>query len=205
MEFAVLAEQIVGRRHPGDRRCRVVGVDGWSGAGKTGFARRLAAELSAPCISTDDLVPGWDGLRASLDLVAGGILAPVARGEPGRWQRFDWVAQRPAEWVEVPPGDVLVVEGCCTGVPPIAGYLSYLIWLEAPDAERLRRLRAREDWEAYAPFFDRWRAQEVALQSGAGTPARADLVVDNSEVRPADSWGDRLVVDDRPPVRSGAG
>ncbi len=202
MEFAVLAERIVERRRPGDR-CLVIGVDGWSGAGKTGFARRLASQLSAACISTDELVPGWDGLRASLDLVAGGILAPATRGEPGRWRRFDWVAQRPAEWVEVPTAEVLVVEGCCAGVPPIVGYLSYLIWLEAPDAERRRRLQAREDWEAYSPFFDRWRAQEVALQSGAGTPARADLVVDNSEVRHADPWGDRLVVDDRPPARTG--
>ena len=46
-----------GRAAVQGRRMRVVGIDGLSGAGKSGFAR-LAAELDAPVLSADDLVPG---------------------------------------------------------------------------------------------------------------------------------------------------
>ncbi len=192
MTFEALAESIRARRRPGDRRCLVVGVDGLSGAGKTTFAARLSAELSVPSVSSDALVPGWDGLEASLVAVAEWILDPLARGEPGRWRRFDWVEDRPAEWVDVPVSDVLVVEGCCVGVPPVADYLSYLVWLDTPADDRLRRLQAREDWAHYAPNFDRWSKQEWALQAGAGTADRADLVVDNSGPAGDDPWGDRF-------------
>lgn len=193
MEFTGLADRIRQRRR-GHDACFVIGVDGWSGAGKTSFARRLATELAAPCLSTDELTPGWDGLGASLDMVADGILEPLARGAPGRWRRYDWVGQRAAEWIGVPFVDVLVVEGCCVGVPPVVGRLSFLIWLDAPEVERRRRLRVRDDWDAYSPNFERWRAQEAVLRSGAQTVARADLVVDNGEDGAMDVWGDRFVV-----------
>jgi len=193
MTFEALAESIRARRRPGDDRCLVVGVDGLSGAGKTSFAGRLSAELSAPWVGADGLVPGWDGLEASLGALVDWILDPLARGEPGRWRRFDWVENRPAEWIDVPTCDVLVIEGCCVGVPPVAAYLSYLVWLDTPAGDRRRRLQAREDWVHFAPHFDRWSEQESALQDGAGTPDRADLVVDNSGPAGGERWGDRFV------------
>jgi uridine kinase len=191
--FAALADSIRARRTEDGPRCLVVGVDGMSGAGKTGFAHRLAAELSVPCIGGDETVCGWDGLAASLEELATGLLAPLSRGEPGRWRRYDWVGSKPAEWIEVPGLDLVVIEGCCVGVPPVGDHLSYLIWLDAPDTERRRRLAARADWDSYAPNFDRWRVQETALQAGARTEERADLVVDNSEPT-LDAWsGGRFV------------
>jgi uridine kinase len=189
MTFEALAQSIRARRRPGGDRCLVVGVDGLSGAGKTSFAARLSAELSAPCVSADGLVPGWDGLEASLGTLVVSILEPLARGEAGRWRRFDWVENRPAEWIDVPTCDVLVIEGCCVGVPPVAAYLSYLVWIETPADDRRRRLQEREDWVHYAPHFDRWSQQESALQAGAGTPDRADLVVDNSGPACGETWG----------------
>src|ERR1700683_821452 len=76
-------------------RSRIVGVDGMSGAGKTGFAQRLAAELGAPCLCTDDFVPGWDGLEESVRLLVNWVLRPLAEGRPARWQRYDWMAGCP--------------------------------------------------------------------------------------------------------------
>ena len=173
--------------HP---RCVVVGVDGWSGAGKTSFAGRLAAALSVPCIGTDELAPGWDGLQASLDTLVDAILAPLSWGEPARWRPHDWAGGRLADWVDLPPQQLVVVEGCCVGVPPVADRLSYLVWIDTPEPERVRRLEERDDWEAYAPHYQQWHAQESALQGGSGTDGRADLVVDNS-----DATGDALAHD----------
>jgi uridine kinase len=198
MTFAALAEAIRARLPDARGRCLVVGVDGMSGAGKSSFARRLATELSAAFLETDELVPGWNGLAASLDAVVEWVLVPLARGEPGRWQRYDWVEGRPAEWVEVPVRDILVLEGCCVGTPKVADHLTYLVWIDTPEDERERRLRRRNDWEEYAIFFDRWAAQETALQAGSGTRTRADLVVDNSEAQGQAAWGDRLAYLPRP-------
>ncbi len=58
MTFEQLAATIRERAEGPGSSCRVVGVDGMSGAGKTAFARRLADELAAPYLCTDELVPG---------------------------------------------------------------------------------------------------------------------------------------------------
>ncbi len=42
------------------------------------------------------------------------------------------------------------------------------------------RLRARPDWSGYAPFRERWAAQEQALATTERTAERADIVLDNS-------------------------
>jgi hypothetical protein len=175
------------------RRCRVVGIDGLSGSGKSSFASRLAGELDAPVLSVDDLVPGWDALALVPGLLAAGVLRPLAAGRPGRYRRYDWLTDQLAEWVSLPPGELLIVEGCCTGLEPAASLLSYLVWIDAPAAERRRRLELRSDWPAYAPFADEWARQEAGLQATAGTAGRASLVVDNAE-NSDDCWGDQFAV-----------
>ena len=177
------------RSVPG-RRQRVVGVDGMSGSGKSGFARRLAAELGARVLSADDLVPGWDGLAESVTMLTERVLRPLAAGRSARWRRYDWIAGRPGEWVGVERGDFLVVEGCCVGLPSAAACLSYLIWIDTAEAERRRRLELRPDWAIYQPFAERWARQENALQADANTPGRADLVVDNNQRSQAADWSD---------------
>lgn len=172
------------------RRTRVIGIDGLSGSGKSGFARRLAAELDAPMLSADDLVPGWDALAESVTLLTDWVLCPLAAGRPARWRKYDWIVGQPGEWAGIEPGDFLVVEGCCVGLPPAAPTLSYLVWIDTPKAERRRRLELRPDWGTYQPFAERWACQEDTLQAEADTPGRADLVVDNSEPSGIDGWAD---------------
>jgi uridine kinase len=189
MTFDQLAGTIraLGRDESAPRPC-VVGIDGMSGAGKSGFALRLAAELKAPVLSTDDLVPGWDGLAESIGLLTDWVLRPLTAGRPARWRRYDWLAGQPGEWVDLGACEYLIVEGCCAGLPEAARYLSYLVWIDAPLDERRRRLARRADWPAYAPHADNWARQEKELQSGALTPERADLVVDNSKTFRDADW-----------------
>jgi hypothetical protein len=161
-----------------------------SGSGKSGFARRLAAELGARVLSADDLVPGWDGLAESVTMLTERVLRPLAAGRSARWRRYDWIAGRPGEWVGIERGEFLVVEGCCVGLPPAAACLSYLIWIDTAEAERRRRLELRPDWAIYQPFAEHWARQENALQADVNTPGRADLVVDNNERSQAGDWTD---------------
>jgi len=190
-------EQVAGSirdRHTEPGRSRIVGVDGMSGAGKTGFAQRLAAELSAPCLCTDEFVPGWDGLAESVGLLVDWVLRPLAEGRPARWRRYDWMTGRPGEWAELPGANFVVVEGCCVGLPAAAAYLSYLVWVETQPAQRRLRLERRDDWYFYAPFADGWSRQESALQAASPTAQRADLVIDNSVPTADGDWPDRFAV-----------
>lgn len=154
----------------------VVAVDGPSGSGKSVLGAALARDLGAPMVTMDDLFPGWDGLAAAPGLLTQQVLEPLARGGRAAYRRWDWHRDEWAEEVEVPPTEVLVVEGCGSSVGPAARHLGVAVWAEAPRAERMARGLAR-DGESYRPHWQRWAAQEDALFAADGTRGRADVVV----------------------------
>ncbi|GAB7036558.1 AAA family ATPase [Catenuloplanes niger JCM 9533] len=160
-------------------RTRVVAVEGRSGAGKTGLATALAAELAAPLVRMDDLYPGWDGLLGGVRVLREWILAPLAAGRPARWRRWDWAAGAYRDWEPLTAGSDLVVEGVGCGARALSAYRSGLVWIEVPDAERKRRALAR-DGESYAPHWDRWARQEEAFYAAEEVRANADVIVDNA-------------------------
>jgi pantothenate kinase-related protein Tda10 len=157
---------------------RLVAIDGPSGAGKTSLARDLADALAAPTIHMDDLYPGWDGLRASVGLAQQWVVDRLAAGLPARYRRWDWSADRFADWVQVPGADIVVLEGCGSGARPVGDAVSTLVWVEADEAVRYARGLARDP--AYGPFWERWAAQERELYAADRTAERADLVVDTT-------------------------
>jgi hypothetical protein len=155
---------LVRSRPPGPGGCRLVTVDGHSGSGKSVLAARLAAELTAPVLSMEELYPGWSGLAAAVPLARDWIAAPLFGGEPARWWRWDWVNDRREPEPRIQPcAPVVLLEGCGSGAEPLRPFTSTAIWVECSEEERRRRLRARADWPGYAPHHEHWRAQEEAL------------------------------------------
>jgi cytidylate kinase len=179
--FRALACELRHRFLAEETSTSIIAVDGFSGSGKSYFARRLALELGAAVINTDDFVPGWNGLGKSIELLEEWILEPLSRGESARWHRFDWDLMTTTEWVDVTPPSALVVEGCGVGAKRLSDYYSYLIWVEADESLRLDRLPSRFDWEMYEPFVDVWAEQERNLRLGDDVAGRADLVIENRD------------------------
>jgi uridine kinase len=157
-------------------RTRVVAIDGRSGAGKTRLAGALHAELGAPVVSLDDLYGGWDGLERGIDLLVTEVLEPLAAGRAARVPRYDWGAGDWADPAPLTPPDVLIVEGAGAGARRAAAFESLLVWLESPPSVRKKRALDR-DGETFAPYWDRWAAQEDAMLARERTPERADLVL----------------------------
>lgn len=154
---------------------RIIAVDGRSGAGKTTVATALAAALRCPILTVDDLCPGWDGLSQVPALLAA-TLEPLAQGRTGQFRRYDWIAGEPGGDVRLPPTDWLVVDGVGSGSLLCRPSLSYLIWIEADEAQRKERALAR-DGAVFARVWDRWAAQESALFEQEQTAAAADAVL----------------------------
>jgi uridine kinase len=166
----------------------VVAIDGPSGSGKSTLAQQLFAAVSAvrasvAVVAMDDLYPGWDGLAEGPPNLLRWVLEPLTAGRPVRYRRYDWVAGRFAEWQQVPPVQVLIIEGVGSGGATAAPMLDLLIWIEAPRAVRFERGIAR-DGEAYRPNWERWAAQEARLFEQDRTRQRADIVLDGT--RPID-------------------
>ena len=143
----------VAARLRGRSGTRWVGVDGFAAAGKSTLARRIAAALpGARIISVDDFgrsgVRGWD--RA---LFVAQVLEPLLAGRPARYRRWDLIADAGLDWVEVPPGVPVVVEGVSATDDRVPVPWDVTLWLEVPAAERERRVRARD---SYPALEERW-------------------------------------------------
>lgn len=174
-------------RAPG--RTRAVAVEGRSGAGKSTVADALRAALvrrgeAAAVLTMEDLYPGWRGLEEGSELLRERVLAPLARGERAAWRRYDWERGAFArEWTVLPgdvaAGGVLVVEGGGSGAAAVRGLLDLLVWVDAPDDERARRLDDRWDASVYAPHRRTWAEQEEAFHRRDRPREHADVVVAN--------------------------
>lgn len=155
----------------------MLAIDGPSGSGKSTFAAAVSDVLgSAPLVRMDDLYPGWDGLELAVPRLVEDVLEPLSRGRPGRYRRYDWHSARYAEEHEVPPADVVIVEGVACGAPDCAPYLTLLVWVDAPPEVRFARGMER-DGEAYRPHWERWAAQEERHFHESRADRRADVVL----------------------------
>ena len=126
----------------------------------------------------DDMYPGWSGLPR-IDEQLDGLLSPWARGGPGSYRRYDWVAGEFAETVTVEPVPLLVLEGVGSGARRFDPLRTVLVWVEAPYDQRMRRGIER-DGDAFAPHWEQWAADEDELFARERTRERADLVVDGT-------------------------
>ncbi|NNC81041.1 MAG: hypothetical protein HKN94_12915 [Acidimicrobiales bacterium] len=165
------------RRLPG--RTRLVAVDGPGGSGKTTFADRLSSAADgAPIVHTDDFASA-DNPVNWWPRMLNQVIAPLGRGERGRYQRYDWPSKTLAEWHEVDPAPIVIIEGVSAGRAEWVEHLDFVIWIDTPREVRLQRAIERDgpgaldDWQV-------WIAEEDAHYERDATRNRADLIIDGT-------------------------
>ena len=157
---------------------RWIGVDGFGAAGKSTLARRIAAELPrAQIVEVDDFaragVRGWDR-----DLFTTQVLEPLQAGHPGRYQRWDLAAEAGLDWIEVPSGVPVIVEGVSATDERVPVPWDTTIWVATSARVRRRRILSRDDDPA---LLERWRTDWLPSEQAYATAqrpwSRADLIV----------------------------
>lgn len=159
----------------------LVAVDGPAGSGKTTLAAALAdglrsEGLTVTTVHLDDLYEGWSGLDGVWERLEDWVLAPLAKGRPARYRRYDWGAGAWADWVDVAVPDVLVVEGCGSAPRAVDAVAVLRVWVEAGRDVRLARGLAR-DGEALRENWLAWMEGEAAHFAAEGTRERAHVRV----------------------------
>ncbi len=140
-----------------------VGLSGRGGAGKSSLCRQLVAAMPGVAVVAGDdfldpagcaeVTDDWRGLDRAR--IARELIGPFHRGEPVRWRRLDWVAGELAETRELPPCEVLVVEGIGVVHPSLSWDLT--VWVEV-DAEVALERGIRRDHDEYGVDFEEvWR------------------------------------------------
>lgn len=190
---ALVAE--VGRR-AGPERVVLVGIDGRGGAGKSTFARALAARLSvASVVEFDDfyrptatrLPPGDSDIGGNFEWrrLRDQVLLPLSRGEEARYRRYDWGSDSMAEWHGVPARGAVVVEGNYSTREELRDLYDFRVWVDAPHDLRLARGLARDGEGARSRWLDEWMPEEERYLSAHEPRLHADLIVDGAAPIPS--------------------
>jgi uridine kinase len=135
MGIAALVEAIMARPGP----TRLVAIDAPGGTGTSTFAAQLASAANgAPVIHTDDCASDdnpTDWWPRTLTQVIG----PLARSDAAVYQRANGSPESIAESHTVEPAPIVIIEGVSAGRSEWSEHLSFIIWIETPRDERLRR------------------------------------------------------------------
>lgn len=173
-------------RLPVGMSTRVVAIDGHGGSGKSSLAAVLSEAMThAPIVHTDDFA-SWDNPIEWWPRLLDQALVPLASGEAARYQRFDWIEKRLAEWIDLPPRPaVVIVEGVSASRFEFDPYLAFRIWVETSRATCLRRGLER-DGEAMRGQWSDWFAEEDAYVARDDPVGRADLIVSGEPASTSD-------------------
>lgn len=167
---------LIGDVTPPAGRPLLVAIDGGGGAGKSTFARELAAALhQATVVEGDDFYRVIDEAeRRELSADAGyrryfdwerlrdEVLVPLRNGKTARYRRFDWEAAEPrgltTEVLEVKPRGVVIIEGVYCNRRELAELYDVSVFVDTPETTRYRRLVARGENDV--GWIDRWMAAD---------------------------------------------
>jgi hypothetical protein len=183
VDFAAFARTVLAHVGAPSGRPPVLAIDGRGSGGKTTLARRLAATLPGiATVHTDDIA-WWHSPFGWVDLMRGGVLEPLRRGEAVAYRPPAWDTRGRPGAVEVPAGARLViVEGVGAGRRELVDLLDGIVFVQTDlavtQARDAVRVAAGEiDEENYAawmaeehPFVLEQRAWERAFAVVAGSP-----------------------------------
>lgn len=154
-----------------------VGIDGCGAAGKSTLARRIAAAVPGCVLVAVDDFSGprvaewdWDRFRAQ-------VLLPLLAGRAARYQRWDWDLDAGAEWHDIEPGRVVLVEGVSSTRQEVGAPWTLRIWVETPPEVRLARALERDGPAMRSIWLQRWMPSEDAYVARERPQERVDLVV----------------------------
>jgi hypothetical protein len=196
--LAGLAEEI--RARPCARAVRLVAVDGRGGAGKSTLARALAVACGgAPVVRVDDFLY-WRDIEGWWPRLEREALRPLLSGLPARFRVRDWandpLGQGLGRWAQVPPADVVIVEGITSSRQAISADLTMALWVQTPRGERLRRAIDRDGPQRRSLWIE-WMRLEDEFFARDGAAERADHVVCGQPRIPCDLATQAVLLDSR--------
>ncbi|MDX6475723.1 MAG: hypothetical protein QOH95_1234 [Gaiellaceae bacterium] len=159
---------------------RIIAIDGPGGAGKSTFAKQLAAALdSCQVVHTDDFA-SWDNPVDWWPRLIDEVLEPLSRNEPARFRRSQWEAGEDLGAVEVLPAPRLILEGVTASRQVFRPYLTYSVWIDAAREVRLSRGLKRDGAPSRAQWV-KWMAEEDEYRDREHPDAHADLVLSGEQ------------------------
>jgi hypothetical protein len=198
---AVGVAELVRMLGPGEfapaERPWILAVDGRSGSGKTTLAARIGEAVPASAVVHTDDVAWSQAMFDWTDLLIGGVLEPVRRGEPVSFRPPAWRERNRDGAIEVPRGrELVIVEGAGAARQELADLADAVIWVQSDMAEAKRRGIERDGGdEAAESFWDLWMAEELPFMAQQQPWRRAQVIVAGTPDVPHDPVAEVVIAE----------
>ena len=166
----------------------MLAVDGRSGSGKTSLADRIQGVVKASAVVHTDDIAWSQAMFDWADLLAGGVLEPIRRGEPVSYQPPAWSERQRAGAIEVPQGrELVIIEGAGSARRELMHLIDAVVWVQSDLAEAERRGIERDGGDQAAiSFWHLWMAEELPFMADQRPWIRADVIVAGTPRLPHD-------------------
>jgi uridine kinase len=159
----------------------IIAIDGPAGAGKTTLAREiylaLSLEMSVNVIHMDDLYDGWNNaLSEDLTQILVYLVSQHKSKKPAVIRKYNWVTSSFAESEEIPPADLLILEGVGSGDKALQDDLATLIWIDIDPEIGVKRVIER-DGSQVADEMKKWVGAQEEYFSQHSTREKADFIL----------------------------
>jgi uridine kinase len=150
----------------------LVAIDGCGGAGKSTLAEHIVSKYGCgQIIHMDDFYkPSNERLQLEMNKKESGadydikrlnqdVIDPITNVMEARYQRYDWVEDKLAEWHTVQPNGLIIVEGVYSIIDQLHNKYDIKIFVECNRKLRLKRGLER-DGENALDFWKQWMIEE---------------------------------------------
>lgn len=131
----------------------LIAIDGRGGSGKSTLADLLHKQFpKSTIVHLDDFAyPNTDRERLLEQ-----VIKPLKSNMPTKYQRYDWGTKQLAEWYEIQPGQMVIIEGVSTFHELLNSYYDFRIWLECSAEVGFQRGLKRDLSEHKVDTKDKW-------------------------------------------------
>ena len=159
--FTAIVNEIKHASESSSDEVMFVGIDGFSGSGKSVLAHSIKNHFKDSSIVHIDDFGDWSSdLTWRSSILHDQVIERLRTGKSVRHRRYCWSTSQRGDWFEVLPASLVIIEGVSALRKDLRDALTLKIWVDCSRSLRLQRLLKRDGQDMRSKLLREWMPGE---------------------------------------------